>query len=279
MESLFRRALGALTLLVVMTASVAAEDGWSLRVGAGAAAAAVYEGSDEYAAAPVPSVDVGWTRGPVSIGASTGGLGITCFQPDVGVLAGATVGLGQSRTRTLTATPLSPTTYSRRTERFLEDTPNVTGIAAADATLGYLTPVGIVAATVGYRPTLVEFTTAGRSDELYHAFLYSIFYYIGAPITEKLSIDAIVLVDAMDDRYAEAWYSLPDDTARLDSYDASAGLRSVQFVLEGSFAITEHLGASLMIGNTYLLGDAANAPFTRERLQSAVVIASFYEFK
>ncbi|MFP4206420.1 MAG: MipA/OmpV family protein [Spirochaetaceae bacterium] len=188
-----------------------AQDGWDLSLGAGVAQSPVYEGLD--------------------------GLGVTYIHEGRGILAGVAVSPGAERDSEGYSFVVTQVDHDKRTRELLEDTPTVRTVVAADATLGVLTPVGLLGTTVGYRPSVVEYTRASGgdgTDATYRAFVGSLFYMIGMPVTERLSVMAVLSLELMDDDYADAWFSVEEPTASLDTFEAEAGLRATQLALEGS---------------------------------------------
>ncbi len=264
---------------ILGNAIVGADEGWSFRVGAGVAGVPVYEGADEYIVAALPDVAVNWSRGIVSLSASsTDGVGLTLFDGDTGILAAASVNVGASRLREWVGTLSYPESYSDRTETRLSDTPDVNEMVIADATIGCLTPIGIIGAVYGYRPVRVDYPPGRGEDGVHHGSLLSVMYLVALPLTDRLSVEAVALLDWMDDRYADAWYSLERETSELPRFDANRGLRSVRAVLGAEYMVTDHFGLSTQLGGTILLGDAADAPYTTERLQTTLVLSTFYAF-
>jgi outer membrane scaffolding protein for murein synthesis (MipA/OmpV family) len=125
--------------------------------------------------------------------------------------------------------------------------------------LGWISPVGILASALYYQPTLVS----GDADELFHAFVPSIFWLAPVPVTDRLTVTCLASLDFMDRRYAAAWFSVEEPTAELAAFRARAGLRDVQLIVRAEYRLTERLAATLLAGNLYLLADAADSPYTR----------------
>lgn len=268
----------ALVALLAATAAYA-EDGWELSLGAGVVGEPVYEGAHDYYATPIPTANLSWTSGGLSLSASIlDGLGVTYVHEPTRLLAMASLNSGASRERDGYSLVVVPVEHTARTERLLEGTPDATGILAADATLGYITPVGLVGATAGYRPTRLEYPAGNGSDETHHGFLYSLLYMIGLPLTDRIEVSTIALLEAMDGRYADAWYTVETDTAALEEFDAQPGLLRTRFVLDSTAMISERFGISLMAAQTVLLGDAARSPYTERQFQTSVILSSFYSF-
>lgn len=253
---------------------------WELSVGAGVAGSPVYEGAREYYATPIPTVDVSWTRGSFSLSASIlDGLGAMYVHEETGVIASASLNTGATRERDGYSLFVVPVDHSNSTEKLLEGTPDATGVLAADATLGYITPVGLVGATAGYRPTELDYPRGAGTDDTLHGFVYQTFYMIPLPVTEWLEVSAIACLEMMDGRYADAWYSVETDTASLDEFAADAGLHRAQLVVDSTAMISERLGVSLLASGSVLLADAGRSPYTESEFQTSVVLTSFYRFR
>ncbi|MFO8064945.1 MAG: MipA/OmpV family protein [Spirochaetia bacterium] len=263
----------------------AAQDGWDLSVGAGVAQTPVYEGSESYFMSPFPSVDVSYTTGGLSISASIlNGLGVSYMHEGRGLLGSVSVSPGAERDSESYSFLATRVDHDRRTRELLEDTPTVRTVVAADATLGVLTPVGLLGATAGYRPSVVEYDggdggAGGGTDETYQAFVGSLFYMIGMPVTERLSVMAVLSLELMDADYADAWFSVEESTTSLDAFDADAGVRAAQLALEGSYMFADHFGLSLTAGEMLMLGDAAESPYTRGQFQTVAMLEAFYSLR
>lgn len=270
----------AAAVVLPFAAVAQAEEGWNVRVGGGVAGSAVYEGSDEYFATPLPVADVSWRRGGFTVSASLlGGVGATYLDEEHGVLVSATVGMGGTRSATEHGVLFVPVEHAPETRELLEGTPDVTGRIAADVTLGYVTPVGLIAATAGYRPTSLDYPAGAAGDEMLHGSVYSLVYMVGLPVTERIGISATAVIEAIDRRYADAWYSLGADTPSLQAFDAQAGLRNAGVALEGTAMLGRRLGVSLMASEAVLLGAAARSPYTRQAFQTTVMLTSFYRVR
>lgn len=264
-----------LVLLVLIAGCLApfasAEDGWDLTVGAGVVQSPVYEGAGDYYISPLPNVAVSYTAGTVSVSASIlEGLGVTYMDEDRGILTSLSVSPGPERTSEGYDLLFRHVDHTTKTSRILEDTPAVKGIVTTNFTLGFITPVGLVGAGAGYLPTSAETT--------YHGFLGSLFYMLPVPVGERIQVTAMATLEAMDSQYADAWYTLAEDTSSLDAFEADAGLRATQLAVEGSFRITEQFGVSLLVGEVILLGDAARSPYTEEQYQTSLMLQTFYHF-
>jgi hypothetical protein len=235
---------------------------------------------------PFPSVDVSYTTGGLSISASIlDGLGVSYMHEGRGVLGSVSVNFGAERDSEGYSFLATNVDHDRRTRELLEDTPAVRTVVAADATLGVLTPVGVLGTTVGYRPSVVEYSGAsgpsggGGTDATYQAFVGSLFYMIGMPLTERLSVMAVLSLELMDADYADAWFSVEEPTASLDTFEAEAGLRAAQLALEGSYMFAEHFGLALTAGEMVMLGDAAASPYTRGQFQTVAMLEAFYSLR
>jgi outer membrane scaffolding protein for murein synthesis (MipA/OmpV family) len=266
------RTLVMLVLIVGCLAPFAsAEDGWDLTLGAGIVQSPVYEGSGDYYLSPVPNVAVSYTTGELSFSASLlEGLGVTYMNGNRGILTSLSVSPGPERNSEGYDLLFRHVEHTSRTSRLLEDTPTVRGIVTTNLTLGFVTPVGLVGAGAGYLPTSAEKT--------YHGFLGSLFYMLPVPLGERVQVTAVATLEAMDLQYADAWYTVAEDTGSLDAFDADAGLRATQVALEGSFQMTDQFGVSLLVGEVILLGDAARSPYTEEQTQTTLMLQAFYHF-
>jgi hypothetical protein len=232
---------------------------------------------------PFPSVDVSYTTGGLSISASIlDGLGVSYMHEGRGILGSVSVNFGAERDSEGYSFLATQVDHDKRTRELLEDTPAVRTVVAADATLGVLTPVGVLGTTVGYRPSVVEYngpSSGGDTDATYQAFVGSLFYMIGMPVTERLSVMAVLSLELMDADYADAWFTVEEPTASLDTFEAEAGLRDAQLALEASYMFADHFGLSLTAGEMVMLGDAAESPYTRGQFQTVAMLEAFYSLR
>ncbi len=276
----FYRVLFTVVLVAILALPTAvADDTWSIRAGAAAAGTVIYDGSDDYVSAVLPEVEVAYSRERISLSTSVmDGIGVTFFDPGRGQLVSASVNVGSSRLREWNGVLSAPGSYSDRAKRRLSDTPNVEEFVAVDLTAGYLTPVGVVGAVVGYRPARVDPPADRGRDRIEQGLLLSAMYLLPLPIGDRGAVEAIVLFDLMNESYADAWYALPYETDEHSRFDAVAGLRSVRAILGFEHIFASNLGVGAQLGGTVLLGDAADSPFTVSRVQSSLVISTFYSF-
>jgi outer membrane scaffolding protein for murein synthesis (MipA/OmpV family) len=268
-----------LAMLGLFLASVyPAENGWEVELGAGILRSPVYAGSDDWYVAPIPGFEVAYSTGRLSFSASLlDGLGATYVDERYGLLASVGINFGEERDSEEYSLVVVPTDHSERAGRLLEGTPTVRGLLKADLTLGALTPIGLVGAALGYRPTTVDY--GDGQERTYNGFLYSLFYVVGMPLGERLDFSALVSLEAMDRRYADAWYSLEEETAALEAFGAGAGLHAVSLAVEGNYALSRRIGMSLLAGETLLLSDAARSPYTVQRFQTQLVLEALYRFE
>jgi len=261
-----------LGLVAALTAPfAAADDGWAFSFGGGVLHEPVYEGSADTYRTPVPAARVEYTAGALSLSASLlDGLGVSYIHERSGVLGSIGVVPGPERNPDGYAPLFTEIDHSAETRRLLAGTPTVRSPVEADLMVGAVTPVGVVGATLGYRPI--------RGDRNEEAFVGSALYMIPVPVTDRFAVMGLVGVEVMDGAYADAWYGLEEDTAALRAYDPAAGLRAAQLVLELTYRITERLGVSLLGRELVLLGDAAKSPFTERRFQTTAFLQAYYTF-
>jgi outer membrane scaffolding protein for murein synthesis (MipA/OmpV family) len=268
----------AVTVLAVAT-TADAEEAWDFTLGAGVVGAPVYEGARDYYASPIPTIDLSWSTDTVSLSASLlDGIGAMYLHQESGVIASLTLNTGASRESDTYSRFVVPVKHSSHTQRLLEGTPDATGVLAADATLGYLTPLGLVGATAGYRPTNLDYP-GGDDDTTYHAFLYSLLYFAAVPLGNSLEVSLAAQFELMGQSYARSWYAVKTPTPSLETFNASAGLHRVQLVTEATGMLSDRVGVSLLAAESVLLGDAGRSPYTERRFQTQVVLSSFYRFR
>jgi outer membrane scaffolding protein for murein synthesis (MipA/OmpV family) len=72
----------------------------------------------------------------------------------------------------------------------------------------------------------------------------------------------------MNADYAEANYSLTYPTNRLTkTFKANSGIQDVHASTQVIYALSERFGIALVGEGAYLLGDAADSPFTKRAFQ------------
>ena len=262
--------VAVLSLCVVLGA--AAEDGWGLTLGGGAYVSNVYSGADEFFLSPLPVARASYKSGKVEVFASTlDGLGFLYVDMEGHLFASAGVNLGERRDSEEYDAIFVRMDHRADTARYLAGTPTAWNPAYGFGMLGWISPIGIFASALYYQPTLLS----GDADELFHAFIPSLFYLAPVQVTEKFKLTTLLSLDFMDSRYAEAWYSVEEATGELEEFHAEAGLRGVQLILQAEYFLTEHVSVGALASNLYLLKDAADSPYTRSpyRLKAGLYLA------
>ena len=133
-------------------------------------------------------------------------------------------------------------------------------------------------ASVAIHPTSVEYQRAGVVDETRTGFLYSTFYNVDIPVSQRLSLSGLFSLDFMDDTYADTWYTVDQPTPALDMFEAQAGLHSSMIMLEINYQISDRVSLSAVGGSSILMGDAKDSPFTVETVQRQVMMQTLYHF-
>jgi outer membrane scaffolding protein for murein synthesis (MipA/OmpV family) len=171
-----------------------------------------------------------------------------------------------------------PVDHSSDTNRLLADTPNLKTPLALTIMLATTTPIGMFGASVALHPTSVEYQLAGLEDETRTGFMYSAFYNVDIPISQRLSLSGLFSLDFMDDTYADTWYTVDQPTTALDMFEAEAGLHSSMIMLEINYQISDRVSLSAVGGSSILMGDAKDSPFTVETVQRQVMMQTLYHF-
>jgi outer membrane scaffolding protein for murein synthesis (MipA/OmpV family) len=259
-----RKTFVAAALLLCVALSAPAEDRWSFSLGGGALASNVYLGADEFYVAPLPFFRAAYRTGKIEFFASVlDGLGLQYLDMGHHLFATAGVNLGSKRDSETYNALLIPIDHSARTKRLLAGAATAWNPAYAFCLLGWISPVGILGGALYYQPTIVS----GESDQLFHAYVPSILYLAPVQLSKRLGITVLVSLDFMDQNFAEAWYSVEKATGGLEAFDAGSGLRDVQFIFQARYKLTERVGANFLAGSQYLLGDAADSPYTTSPYQ------------
>jgi outer membrane scaffolding protein for murein synthesis (MipA/OmpV family) len=270
-----RAPLLAGALLACSVSLVGAGENWTFVVGGGGYVSNVYGGSDESFIAPMPIAQASYKTGNLEFSASIlDGIGINYLDEERHFLAGVGVNFGEGRDSEEYSTGLYNLKHSKETERFLDGSPTVSSIVRSALTIGWLSPVGVLGASLKYQPTTLE----GDTDEFFHAFLPSAFWRLPVPVSEKLMITGMLEVEFMNKGFADAWYTVDTMTTELDTFEAEAGLRDIRFCIQADYMFTEHIGATFLAENSFLLMDGADSPYTRSRYQLTSGLGVFFTF-
>lgn len=272
-------------VLVAMSAgmaleALAGEKGWDYTAGIAVLSESVYVGSDETYAAPTPTFRASYDAGALSyfISLPLEGVGVTYQSEQHNVTGGLMLNFGGQRAPDEYSVIGIPVDHSDKTRAFLEGSPEVETPVEIAATLQRPMNIGIVGASLAYHPTTVEYAQGGIDDKVKHGLLASLSYMKQIPVTERLSISGIFSMEFMDDRYAEAWYSVEHETTALDAFQAKAGLRDAEIAIHASYNISERVALSLYGANMVLLGDAEDSPYTVEQNQQTFLAELTYRF-
>ncbi|MEA3296239.1 MAG: MipA/OmpV family protein [candidate division Zixibacteria bacterium] len=271
-------------ILISLTAfagsAVVASERWDFTAGMGVYTENVYIGSDDYYVTPLPSFKANFTRGAISYSISLlEGLGVTYVNPRRGFLGSVTINAGNnSRSSDVYSIIGFDVKHSDKIRTFLKDTPDLSTPYYVSAMFAYPTSVGMFGASLGYYPTTVENNQDGIEDDVRHGFLYSMLYIIQRPVTDRLSFLGMFSLEVMNEDYADAWYSVENKTEALEEFDAHAGLRDAQMVLQLSYRLSNRVSMSLDYLGTVLLRDAKRSPYTVEQLHQTVGVQTSYSF-
>jgi len=252
---------------------LAAQEGWNFTVGAGTFMSPSYMGSATYAGALMPIAKAEFATGSLSFSASfLDGLGITYFNMDQRLYANLAARFGEDRDENGYSAGFIPMDHDGETSRRLDGTGSVSGPAILEASVAWVSPVGLLGTIAAYHPLTVE--RFGNEDSK-QGFIGSIFLLLPLPATERLNLTFVLQTDFMDTSYAEAWYSLPDSTGDLDAFKASWGIQDIQAYFQADWLFTEKFGLTFMMANQWLLGDAAKSPFTETTYQLNLGLYTF----
>ena len=273
-----KRTIFAFAVACFALATLAAQEGGlSFSLGAGAFLSNTYVGSEDYAAAVMPIATVEYAAGPVSFSASVmDGLSVGYVNVDRRFFGSLSANFGEERNRKTYSAGFFPADHRDEIAARLAGTPNVSTAAYTELMLGYISPVGLLGTIIGYHPTDSE--GADGNDRFHHGLLASAFLLLPVPVTDRLSVTAMLAVSVMNSSYSDAWYSVPETAAELEPFNAEAGLRDFQFFLQAEYLLTERFGVSFMVANLWLLGDAEKSPYTNAGYQLSSGLYSFLKF-
>lgn len=272
--------LFALLIIGSAAPTIAAADEWECTLGIGVASLPVYDGAGDRMVTPFPTAEVEYSRGPFEIqGSLSDGLEVSYFAARIGTVAGLALREGMTRDNDGFQTLFGRRNFEADNSPLLTESPSLEESYELDATVGILMPIGVLGTTIGYRPTEATSSTGAEFDEkTYNSMVYSLFYGVAVPINWRLNFEATVLLQAMNDAYAEAWYSVPASAVTEPEFTAEGGLQVTRMVVEGTYLLTPHIGVSLQAIEAILLGDARRSPFVEEPTQLTILAGIFYRF-
>jgi outer membrane scaffolding protein for murein synthesis (MipA/OmpV family) len=274
-----RTCLIVLIALTLSSGSAVAQEGWDFTAGGSVCSTSVYTGSGDYYLDFSPLLQAQYGMGDVVFSLSLmDGLGVTWVNQEKGFLGSITVVGGEERNSEEYSVLGIYRDHTERTKRLLLDSPTVSTPVVMGAMFGFQALKGIIGATIEYHMIDVDYAPGGLEDTDSQGILYSMFYSIENKVRENLSITATLGVEYMNQDYADAWYSVKEQTVELDLFEADAGLRDAMLALEVTRMFSAHTGMSLLGAGTLLLADAGRSPYTVDRFQPSAMLTAFYNF-
>lgn len=272
-----RLVLLGILMIIFPAQGVSSEKTWELSLGAGGYVSNVYYGSEEMYAAPFPDIMVSYTKGNFSSSVSfLEGIGITYMNPEHHFLAGINVNNGEERDSEEYSGLGVSKDHSDKVKRLLKGTPDVETTLKTELMLGYMSKFGIFSVSLEYHPITQEIT--GERDRTYDGFISSLSYMKPVSVTDKLTVTTLFAVDLMDKNYAKAWYSVEKPTQALNAFEADSGLRDVELAVRIDYKFSEHISATFLAQNSFLLMDAGDSPYTTAKYQLTSGIYGIYSF-
>ena len=224
---------------------------WHVVIGAGAAFKPKYEGSDEFEVSPFPFISAEFFD---RITIDPSGIEIKAFEKDA-FRFDVNVGYDSGRDE--------------------DDADTLRGMGDIDfgATVG-----GKATYTFGPANVFVSVDkTIGGSEGL----LATAGAAISQPLSEHLILGAEASATFADDNYMEAYFGV--DTAQSArsghaQYKAGAGIKSVDLSASATYLINENWMVRGEQGVSFLVGDAADSPIVKEKVQSKTMLMLGYRF-
>jgi outer membrane protein len=230
---------------------------WGLLLGGGGLIMPKYLGSDEMEFQPVPFIDASLEIGFVELFLNAEkGAGVSLeLGESVPVAFSLGVNMGEGR--------------EHDDADILKDTPDIENsyVVFGAAELELPSAVGELSATVTYAPTTMNYQESERSDTDYDGLLVSLDWENGVGFS-RFMIDFELGLTWMNADYAEANYSLMYPTANLTkTFKAGSGIQDIHASTTLIYGLSERIGIALVGEGMYLLGDAADSPFTKQAFQ------------
>lgn len=253
---------------------------WDVTADAGVLVANTYAGSDEYYVAPVPAFRASRTNGAYTwyVSLPLEGVGISRTSRSTGLTGTLAASFGGEREREEYSVLGVPVRHDDETRELLAGTPNVSTPLVLEARLQYPASFGVLGISLGYHPTSIARDRAGIADENRHGFLLAMQYALPVRITDALSITGIGGLEFMDANYADSWFAVDRGTEQLGPFAAGAGPRDVQAALHANYAISSRISMSFYFNGMFLLGDAADSPYTVDSYQQTLLLQTSCSF-
>jgi outer membrane scaffolding protein for murein synthesis (MipA/OmpV family) len=137
-----------------------------------------------------------------------------------------------------------------------------------------MSPAGIIGCSLQYHPTTVE----GETEQFYNGFLLDLSYAKMFPINQKTALTGMTGISLMDENYADAWFTVEKTTQKLENFNAGAGLRDFQLSMQLEHAVSQNVGVTLLMENSWLLMDAKKSPYTQSTYQITWALFGVYSF-
>ncbi len=244
------------------------ERNWKFGLGGGVMLNPIYPGSNELAPMPFPFLDAEY---------QTTYLDVFAFGDEAGIrlktaaLEGSNltfgVKLGQARDN-----------ENEAVESLLEGTPAIENLVQGFGRLTYLSPVGLLTATVSWLPISADYDEADRDDQDYTGLTATFDYTIGGALDERMFVFATLGAGWMNDEYAEAYHSVLYPASKLDLFDAEAGVHEFYGTVGALYDLGENVKGILTLEGKHLLGDAADSSLTKDEFQPDVKMIVYYTF-
>jgi len=254
MTSLLQRALATITLLCLMLISVsalaqgaspttAAKSDWDVSLGAGAALAPTFEGSDRYHVLPVPLVSITY-KDMISLNST----GLSAYWRTGGLRIGAGLTYNPGRDD------------SKDDGLFSNGDDRLRGMGDIDAALG-------LKAFASYRLWMLDLSaaatkyTGGDNDgvviDLGLALPYTLF--------DKLTLSPHVGATWANQDYMQTFFGVTATQAANSGFarhDADAGFKDIRAGIDATYRFDEHWFLSVRTDVKRLVGDAADSPIS-----------------
>lgn len=226
---------------------------WAVSVGAGAGYGPKYEGSDNYEFGALPYFDVQYEDGLFFAGMQ--GIGSYPIREDdykLGAALSYTAGREESDDR-----------QNLRGMGDVDD--SVTASALAEYTVGPVTLSGDV-------------TTALSGD---YGTTIGLNMGTGAPVAEDVMVFASLGTTWADDTHMEHNFGVNARQSTNSGYrahSAESGFKDVNASIGMNYSFAPQWGLNATLAGSYLMGDAADSPITKEEFNPSAFVAVSYTF-
>ena len=239
---------------------------WVLLIGGGAEVHPKYIGADEVEISPIPAIIARYNTQYIDFFIDVEqGAGLSFKLPQY-TSASLSTGINLGRGRSNTAMSVLRRTAELEMSYLL--------FGRLDIPL----PLGTLGAQLSYIPISADYDEAEFKDKDYDGILTEFGWDVEFWLRENLRLGTGIGMSFANDDYAKAVYGVEYETERLKKFDPIHGMQNLDMSLELIYMFNQRFGTAMMTEISYLVGDAADSPLTRQEVQPFGGLFMFYNF-